>query len=256
MRGHVRSYDQARRFGFIRGQDGHDYFFHIDDIHGPQTPALNQAVTFEPRAAPKGPRAGNVVLGAVPQRVLVNPDRFIMTREDSVRGYQTVAVRATGIWAESNDPNRAKDDLADLAKQWGANAVVNLQLEKYSKQDGPCSNYYYTMHRFYGDAVVVQRPSFTNDPNNFRGPQSWQSPGQHPPMHSTALVRPPMWIFLPVLLWGMTRTFVVIFGLVCLCLAMHAVPFLRRLPLSCLKRVPVLPTAIAGTRLSSESTAC
>jgi cold shock CspA family protein/uncharacterized protein YbjQ (UPF0145 family) len=255
MRGQVRSYDQARRYGFIRGQDGHDYFFHIDDVHGQQTPVLNQAVTFEPRAAPKGPRAGNVLLGALPQRVPVNPDRFIMTREDSVRGYQTVAVQATGLWAESNDPNQAKDDLAELAKQWGANAIVNLQLEKYSKRDGPCSNYYYTMHRFYGDAVVVQRPTYTNDPNSFRGPQPWQSRGQQPPMHSTALVQPPNWIFGPVLVWSLIRTMVVVSGLLSLCLFLHAVPSLRRLPFLRLKQVRVLTGRLAGAHLSPDGTA-
>ena len=145
MTGQVERFDSIKRYGFIRGADGQSYFFHLTDIIGQAAPALWQHVTFLPIATPRGPRAQRVILGVElhrqPQHVRVEPDRFIITRYDTVRGYVITQVLSQGCWAESNDPNVAKDNLQQVARGLGANAIVNLKLDKYSKQDG-CSNYY------------------------------------------------------------------------------------------------------------------
>jgi cold shock CspA family protein len=62
--GSIRATNAERSFGFIRGDDGHDYFFHKSAVqttdHG--TDAFNDLakgdlVSFQAKAAPKGPRA-------------------------------------------------------------------------------------------------------------------------------------------------------------------------------------------------------
>jgi cold shock CspA family protein len=169
--GRVRSYDSTKGYGFITGDDGLNYFFHITDMTGDTRIAVGHRVTFEPSASKKGPRARHVVVQGKPPRsairtqaVYSDPDRFIMTREPAARGYEIVRVIAEGCWYEAYDPNQAKEGLKEQAITWGANAIVGLHLEKYSKSPYPlwariigAPNYYQTMHRFYGTAVVIKK---------------------------------------------------------------------------------------------------
>lgn len=62
MNGTVKRLVSEKGFGFVLGQDGHEYFFHQSAC--PQgvfdTLREGQAVTFESGQGPKGPRAENV----------------------------------------------------------------------------------------------------------------------------------------------------------------------------------------------------
>jgi CspA family cold shock protein len=62
MNGIIKRVVSDRGFGFIAGEDGTDYFFHRDELHGLDFANLTpgEHVTFEPQQGPKGPRAGNV----------------------------------------------------------------------------------------------------------------------------------------------------------------------------------------------------
>lgn len=165
--GRVRRYDSAKGYGFIAGDDGRDYFFHISTVTGNAPIAQGHRVTFTPGMSTKGPRAGHVVVQAMPSQ----PDRFFMIRGPEVRGYEIVQVIAEDCWYEAFDPNEAKDGLRDYAISLGANAIVDLHLEKYSKSPYPLwasilggllripgsMTYYQTMHRFHGRAVVIRR---------------------------------------------------------------------------------------------------
>jgi cold shock protein len=67
MTGTIKRIVGDRDFGFITGGDGmiQDYFFHRDDAPEWERLREGQAVTFEPMAAPKGPRATLVYLLSV-----------------------------------------------------------------------------------------------------------------------------------------------------------------------------------------------
>jgi cold shock CspA family protein len=70
LRGHIVSMTEASNYGFIKGEDNVDYFFHKDDFIGfwndlvidyHHAPNPNIPVTFEKQEpTEKGPRAGNV----------------------------------------------------------------------------------------------------------------------------------------------------------------------------------------------------
>lgn len=52
-----------RGFGFIKGDNGNDYFFHRQEVGGGLDFARltsGDRVTFEEQQGPKGPRAGSV----------------------------------------------------------------------------------------------------------------------------------------------------------------------------------------------------
>jgi cold shock protein len=67
MTGYVNRIVADKGFGFIKGEDGHDYFFHRTDVNGHFDDMAEDAakgqqvgVTFDSVPSPKGPRAGNV----------------------------------------------------------------------------------------------------------------------------------------------------------------------------------------------------
>jgi cold shock CspA family protein len=50
-----------RGFGFIQGDDGQEYFFHVSSVVGdPATIAPGRAVIFDAETSPRGLRAGAV----------------------------------------------------------------------------------------------------------------------------------------------------------------------------------------------------
>jgi cold shock protein len=64
MNGTVKRLVGDKGFGFVLGQDGHEYFFHQSACVGMRFDSLRegQPVTFEAGQGPKGPRAENVKL--------------------------------------------------------------------------------------------------------------------------------------------------------------------------------------------------
>jgi len=216
MRGWVRSFLNDRGYGFIEGDDGQDYFFHIDDLRGHELPVPRQEVSFTPDVTAKGPRARSVMLSARAQRaqqIYVNPDHFIMTRDTEIRGYVIVRMVGQNFWGESNDPNAAREILKQQAQSRGANAIVGLNLQKYTKAQA-CSNYRYTMHRFYGNAVIAKKVSYTTDTNLIARSraemQALQDGTTYHSLGNRSLTRPPLWKFVPTLMWALMRTLVMI----------------------------------------------
>ena len=133
MRGWVRSFLAERSYGFIDGEDGESYFFHLDDVRDNEPVAAGQEVTFRPSATPKGLRARSVIPGQQPrpvQLVYLEPDRFIMTREPEIRGHVIVQVVGQGIWYEANDPNQARDGLRNLAQRRRTSRQTRLALQQ------------------------------------------------------------------------------------------------------------------------------
>ena len=62
MTGKIRTLRVDKGFGFVKGADGQDYFFHRSAIFGEGIEDLREgdSVTFEVSQGDKGPRAENV----------------------------------------------------------------------------------------------------------------------------------------------------------------------------------------------------
>lgn len=58
--GTVKFFDTVRNFGFIRGEDGRDYFVHQGDITGEKNIIEKDKVTFDIVEGDRGPKAKNV----------------------------------------------------------------------------------------------------------------------------------------------------------------------------------------------------
>jgi cold shock protein len=64
-KGYVRWWAEEKGHGFIRGEDGKDYFVHYSCLNGEGRKNLerDEEVEFEASETPKGPRAVNVWRG-------------------------------------------------------------------------------------------------------------------------------------------------------------------------------------------------
>lgn len=63
MTGVIKRIVRDRGFGFVKADDGSEYFFHASALRGGLTFQLleeGEVVRFEPEESPKGPRAGQV----------------------------------------------------------------------------------------------------------------------------------------------------------------------------------------------------
>jgi cold shock protein len=60
--GRIKKIIYDRGFGFVRGEDGNEVFFHRTELNNVDFDSLEegQAVTFEVVNSPKGPRARNL----------------------------------------------------------------------------------------------------------------------------------------------------------------------------------------------------
>ena len=63
MKGKVKTLIEKKRCGFITGEDGRDYFFHISALENIQFEEITigmEIKSFEPKQNPKGPRAEKI----------------------------------------------------------------------------------------------------------------------------------------------------------------------------------------------------
>jgi CspA family cold shock protein len=62
MTGRIERLIPDKGFGFIKGEDNREYFFHRSAVQeGFENLDQNQQVTFRPGQGPKGPRAEDVI---------------------------------------------------------------------------------------------------------------------------------------------------------------------------------------------------
>ena len=62
MKGTVKMFNKEKGFGFIRGEDNKDYFFHYSDIvmEGYKIAEVGEAVEFTEKNTDRGLRAGEI----------------------------------------------------------------------------------------------------------------------------------------------------------------------------------------------------
>ena len=157
MKGEITSYLEDKRYGFIKGEDGKDYFFHVNslkDASMKNSICQGSQVTFTNTATPKGYAAKEIAIEDYSDlNIYVTPDMFIASKSSSIQGWNTIE---TGYWivhgTSDDSPEAAKRELIKNAKRISANAVINLE---YYKTTGSSGNYQYTVHNFKATPIVV-----------------------------------------------------------------------------------------------------
>lgn len=163
MEGTVNSFLTSKGYGFLRGDDGRDYFVHHRDIVGANPVIEGQRVAFEESATPKGYRARRVrpveVTGATGY---VLPEEVLTTRHATLKGWEVLVESRWIISGASRDsPDAAMQILRERARCLGATAVLNVEYSKMrgSESGSGSGTHYFTIHHFDGRPVVVGKPS-------------------------------------------------------------------------------------------------
>jgi len=163
VEGTISSFLPSKGYGFLRGDDGRDYFVHHDDIIETQAVVEGQRVVFEESATPKGYRARRVRPMAVTGAVrYVLPDEVLTSRNATIKGWE-VLVRSRWIvsGASRESPDAAMRMLQEHARHIGATAVLAVEYSKTRGEEAGSGRgtHYFTIHHFHGRPVVVGKPS-------------------------------------------------------------------------------------------------
>ncbi|WP_181563702.1 cold-shock protein [Campylobacter hyointestinalis] len=166
MRGIVKTYLSEKQYGFIKGDDGKDYFFHHSSFKNKNDiDKLCEGLYlhFEQKATPKGYSAIQIEL--VEQNITIGyeiPDTIYTSKNSDIKGWEVIEVSNWIVHGSSiNSPDSAKEDMIHGAKLIGANALFNIQYYKTtgSERGTGSRTYYYTIHNFRGRAANIARKS-------------------------------------------------------------------------------------------------
>lgn len=159
MNGTITTYLPQKHYGFIKGDDEKDYFFHRNSFTNASDHKRifdGSRVSFEQTATPKGYQAVNCALVDAPNaKTYIVPDRIITSKESTVKGWDLVEVSDWIIASiASDDLDAARKDIVRKAEQVGATALIDFE---YSKGTDSSGNYYYSVHSFRGRPAIVAR---------------------------------------------------------------------------------------------------
>ena len=163
MNGKITSFVNEKGFGFIRGEDGKDYFFHARDFSGSRPEAFTDGlpVKFKPTATPKGYRAYDCQTVDATSLGFEVPDSLLTSKEDNIKGWSIVQL---SDWVIQSDWNKDKDAAMAECKAragiLGANALLGFSYKKSTGSDG---NYKFSTFQYVGRPAFVARKSATGN---------------------------------------------------------------------------------------------
>lgn len=164
MRGSIRSFLPDKGYGFIRGDDGRDYFFHASAFAGVDGGAgiIDAAlVEFDERATPKGYRAVCCrLVGPSASDAYDTPPEFLTSKTSQVRGWEVMDRAAWVVHGGSrNSPDAARREAEAAARWLGANALLELEYYKSTGSEAGTGRgtHHFTVHHFRGRPVVLAK---------------------------------------------------------------------------------------------------
>lgn len=157
MKGLLKTFLSEKGYGFIKGEDDKDYFFHVNELKNKsQINLLAEDITieFEQSVNQKGYKAINcAVLNSSEFKLYTEPDSFIQSKSPTVNGWSFVRKASWIVHGSSKDsPDAAKNDLMFKSKRIGANAVVSMEYYKTTGREG---NYRFTIHNYRASPVCL-----------------------------------------------------------------------------------------------------
>lgn len=172
MKGVIKTYLPSKSYGFIKGDDEKDYFFHIKDIKSKKEILDGMLVSFEESANPKGYTAKNIQILDKECPTYEVPKNFIFSKSDELKDFQILSSSKNPITITTNSPDKSRDILKEEALKIGANSVICY---KYTKTTRAIGNYNYSVHSASAFPVFAGKKSFQgkikdiNDLSSFEG---------------------------------------------------------------------------------------
>ncbi|WP_058118980.1 cold-shock protein [Photobacterium kishitanii] len=160
MEGTVVSYLKNKKYGFVLGDDGESYFLHYSSLnnkHDEDFLIKNVKVSFDQKPTPKGLAAIKVDIYPSLTAMKMLPFFMIHTSQPKSGEVVKTAYTQTKFYKSSHE---AKYQLKLLTGAVGGNAILDLQLDKKTFQDG---NYKYTMYSYGGNIALVFKQVFVSN---------------------------------------------------------------------------------------------
>ena len=154
LKGKLTSYLDVKKFGFIKGEDNEDYFFHFNDlINKGDVVKLKKGanVKFDPIPTKKGLAAKKVTVSDKIKfkKKLVSG---LIKNKNYQPNHGCVEVRKTITTSFFKNIDDAKNNLESIARKTNANAILNIKYESKTFNSG---NYRYTQHAYTADLAIV-----------------------------------------------------------------------------------------------------
>lgn len=177
MIGLIKSYLPEKQYGFIKGNDNNDYFFHASSLKdSTEIDKLKSglSLSFEQKATPKGYAAINITIVEEENNhrystfnntaglKYLAPDTIYSSKYNNVKGWEIVGHSDWAIHGSSRySPDDAKDSMLRSVKSIGANCILNMQYYKTTGSEPGTGRgiHYYTIHNFCGNAVNIAKRS-------------------------------------------------------------------------------------------------
>jgi cold shock CspA family protein len=170
MKGTIKTYLPEKQYGFIKGDDGKDYFFHESEFINKKhiSNICEEAfVQFDQQATPKGYKAKKCsLLDSSEVLTYVTPSEFITSKNKDINGWDKIEDGNWIIYGSSSDsPEHAKDILKYRAEKIGANAIVDLRYYKTTGEEPGKGRgtHYYTIHNFHGRIATLAKKNSTGE---------------------------------------------------------------------------------------------
>lgn len=162
MTGHIKYFLPQKKFGFIKGADGKDYFFHESSLVTPSQSSNiieDALVEFDPDVTPKGYRARRVIIKSTADvDTYVIPDEMITSKQENIPGWEIIEQSDWIITASNKSLDIAKGSFKGMAEIIGANGIISVEYRKTTGYEG---NYKFSEHNYTGRPVVLGKRSLS-----------------------------------------------------------------------------------------------
>jgi len=160
LRGIIKTHLDQKQYGFIKGDDGKDYFFCYSSFDDTDKSKICEKllVDFDPKATPKGYVATKIQVVGEGAVGYTSPDKFLCSVTDKFRDFEILEFSKWMVMGSSRNPNEAKEDMINRAKMIGANALVKVEYFRSTGEetsDSGRGTHYFTIHSCRAIAVNI-----------------------------------------------------------------------------------------------------
>ncbi|MDP2804989.1 MAG: cold shock domain-containing protein [Gallionellaceae bacterium] len=170
MEGVIKTFLSDKKYGFIKGDDGKDYYFRADSFKNKaaiENICDGALVVFDTVASPKGYRAvGCSLVEQSGVTTYVTPSEFMFSKSNNLKGWDIVERGDWIVCGTSRDsPDSAKSQMAYNARSLGANALLDVEYFKTtgSEQGTGQGTYQYTIHNYKGRIAMAAKKSLSGE---------------------------------------------------------------------------------------------
>lgn len=164
----IKTYLDEKNYGFIKGDDNKDYFFHKSNIdkHDVNKICEGALVTFDQKATPKGYSAVKISISSGSNMKYMIPDEIYTSKSDRINGWEIIDISNWLVHGSSrNSPDEAKRSMLHGIDLVNANAALYMEYYKTTGSEAGTGNgtHYYTIHNFRGRPANIGKRSLTGN---------------------------------------------------------------------------------------------